>query len=217
MYLPRHFEETRAEVLHALVRQHPLATLVHVGPNGLEANHVPLHLHYVPGEPVVLRGHVARANALWREADLNVPVLAVFQGAQHYISPNWYASKADGGKVVPTWNYAVVHAKGRLQIRDDAAWVRAQMQALTTQQEAPQPHPWAVDDAPADYTARLLNAVVGLELVVDSWQGKWKVSQNQSVANQSSVHSALQADGSTPAADMAALVQGFGGQDGPGL
>jgi transcriptional regulator len=110
-----------------------------------------------------------------------------------------------------------VHAKGRLQIRDDAAWVRAQMQALTTQQEAPQPHPWAVDDAPADYTARLLNAVVGLELVVDSWQGKWKVSQNQSVANQSSVHNALQADGSAPAADMAALVQGFGGQDGPGL
>jgi transcriptional regulator len=217
MYSPRHFEETRTEVLHHLVRQHPLATLVHLGPSGLEANHVPLHLHYQPGEPVVLRGHVARANALWRDADLNVPVLAVFQGSQHYISPSWYASKADGGKVVPTWNYAVVHAKGRLHIRDDAAWVRAQMQALTTQQEAHLPHPWTVDDAPADYTERLLQAVVGLELVVDSLQGKWKVSQNQSLANQASVQKALRADGGALAADMAALVSKHGGQDGPGV
>jgi transcriptional regulator len=217
MYMPRHFEETRTEVLHQLVRLHPLATLVHLGPEGLEANHVPLHLYSEPGEPVVLRGHVARANALWREADLSVPVLAVFQGPQHYISPNWYASKAEGGKVVPTWNYAVVHAKGRLRIRDNAAWVRAQMQALTTQQEAPLSHPWTVEDAPADYTERLLQAVVGLELVVDSLQGKWKVSQNQSIANQTSVQQALQADGSAPAADMAVLVAEHGGRDGPGV
>lgn len=217
MYLPRHFEETRTEVLHQLVRQHPLATLVHLGPHGLEANHVPLQLHSEPGQPLVLRGHVARANALWRDADLSVPVLAVFQGPQHYISPNWYASKAEGGKVVPTWNYAVVHAKGLLRIRDDAAWVRAQMQALTTLQEAPLPHPWAVEDAPADYTARLLQAVVGLELVVDSLQGKWKVSQNQSVANQASVQQALQSDGGAATADMAALVQGYGGRNGPGV
>lgn len=217
MYLPRHFEETRTEVLHQLVQQHPLATLVHLGPNGLEANHVPLHLHCVLGEPVLLRGHVARANALWREADLSVSVLAVFQGPQHYISPTWYASKAEGGKVVPTWNYAVVHAKGTLRIRDDAAWVRAQMQALTTQQEASLPHPWAVDDAPADYTERLLQAVVGLELVVDSLVGKWKVSQNQSAVNQASVHHALQADGRAPAVDMAALVQDYSGRDGPGV
>jgi transcriptional regulator len=217
MYLPRHFEETRTDVLHQLLRLHPLATLVHLGPDGLEANHVPLHLHSEPGTPVVLRGHVARANALWREADLSVSVLAVFQGPQHYISPSWYASKADAGKVVPTWNYAVVHAKGRLHIRDDAAWIRAQMQALTTQQEASLPHPWAVDDAPTDYTERLLQAVVGLELVVDSLQGKWKVSQNQPVTNQASVQHALRADGGAAAADMAALVQAYGGRDGPGV
>jgi transcriptional regulator len=217
MYQPRHFEETRTDVLHQLVRQHPLATLVHLGPNGLDANHVPLQLHCEPGKPVVLRGHVARANALWREADLSVAVLAVFQGPQHYISPSWYASKAEAGKVVPTWNYAVVHAKGRLHIHDDAAWIRAQMQALTTQQEAPLPHPWAVDDAPAHYIERLLQAVVGLELVVDSLQGKWKVSQNQPVANQASVQQALQADGGVGAADMAALVQAYGGRDGPGV
>ena len=178
MYLPSHFEETRPEVLHALLRSHPLATLVTQTAQGLEANHIPLYVRLLADGSASLVGHVARANPIWRETDWSVPVLAVFQGPQHYISPGWYATKQEHGKVVPTWNYAVVHARGTLQVRDDAAWILQQMKELTAQQESAMSHPWRVEDAPADYTERLLAAVVGIEIPMVTLTGKWKVSQN---------------------------------------
>ena len=210
MYNTSQFEETRTEVLHALLRAHPLATLVTLTAEGLVANHIPLVLRTQGVARPTLVGHVARANALWRETDLAMPVLAIFQGPQHYISPGWYASKAEDGKVVPTWNYAVVHAKGTLQVHDDAAWIRTQMGELTTQQESGMAHPWGVDDAPADYTARLLGVVVGIEIPIDTLLGKWKVSQNQSEANQVTVQQGLQAAGTDGGAAMAGLVDAFG-------
>ncbi len=210
MYQPSHFEETRTEVLYALLRSHPLATLVTRTAQGMEANHIPLLLRTEGVERPALVGHVARANPLWRETDLATPVLVIFQGPQHYISPGWYASKAEHGKVVPTWNYAVVHAKGLLRVHDDANWIRQQMQDLTTQQEAPMPRPWSVEDAPRDYTDRLVSAVVGIEISLDSLVGKWKVSQNQPAANQASVQQGLHGLGTDAAATMAGLVEGFG-------
>jgi transcriptional regulator len=208
MYQTSHFVETRAEVLHALVRSHPLATLVTLSTTGLQAQHVPLLLRVNGEGRAALVGHVARANPVWKDTDLREPVLAIFQGPQHYISPGWYATKAAHGKVVPTWNYAVVHAKGVLTVHDDAAWVRRQMQGLTTQQEAPLPAPWAIDDAPRDYTDTLIAAVVGIEIVVDAWAGKWKVSQNQPAANQTTVQAGLERLGTDAAQAMASLVAG---------
>lgn len=210
MYLPSHFEETRPEVLHAVVRTHPLATLVTLTAQGLEANHIPLFLRLQADGSASLVGHVARSNPIWKETDFGVPVLAVFQGPQHYISPGWYATKQEHGKVVPTWNYAVVHARGNLQVRDDAAWIFQQMKELTAQQESPLPHPWHVEDAPAEYTERMVSAVVGIEIPIATLTGKWKVSQNQPPANQATVVQALQqiatTKATTDAAAMAALV-----------
>lgn len=206
MYQPSHFMETRPEVLHALVQNHPLATLVTLSATGLDANHIPLVLRVDATGSTSLVGHVARANPLWKEADLSVPVLAIFQGPQHYISPGWYATKAEHGKVVPTWNYAVVHAKGLLTVHDDAAWIRSQMQQITTQQEGHMPQPWAVDDAPRDYTDKMISAVVGIEIRVDTWSGKWKVSQNQPPANQATVRAGLEQQGTDAARTMAGLV-----------
>ena len=185
MYCPEPFAETRPEILRALIQRYPLATLVSMGGNGLEANHIPLYL--APGVEPVLQGHIARVNPLWRETTLDNEVLVIFQGPQHYISPSWYATKAETGKVVPTWNYAVVHAHGQLQVRDDADWVRQQMVALTAQQEKDFTLPWQVEDAPQDFTERLIGQVVGIEIPISRWMGKWKVSQNQPVCNRDSV------------------------------
>jgi transcriptional regulator len=216
MYLPSHFEETRTEVLHTLLRTHPLATLVTQTARGLEANHIPLYLRVHGDGATSLVGHVARSNPIWKETNFAVPVLAIFQGPQHYISPSWYATKQEHGKVVPTWNYAVVHARGTLQVRDDAVWIFQQMKELTAQQESTLEHPWHVEDAPADYTERMVSAVVGIEIPVTTLIGKWKVSQNQPPANQATVVQALQQIASnrdtphfiTDAAAMAALVGG---------
>ena len=185
MYCLETFSETRPEILRALIQHYPLATVVSMGGNGLEANAIPLHL--APGVEPVLQGHIARANPLWRETNPNNEVLVIFQGPQHYISPSWYATKAETGKVVPTWNYAVVHAHGPLQVRDDPDWVRQQMVALTAQQENGFTLPWQMDDAPQDFTERLIGQVVGIEIPVSRWMGKWKVSQNQPLRNRDSV------------------------------
>ena len=187
MYCPEAFAENRPEILRTLIQRYPLATLITMGSNGLEANHIPLYLLPGEGPHQVLHGHVARANPLWREAPPDGEVLVIFQGPQHYISPSWYATKAETGKVVPTWNYAVVHAYGPLQVRDDPDWVRQQMVALTAQQENGFTLPWQVDDAPRDFTERLIGQVVGIEIPISRWAGKWKVSQNQPLCNRDNV------------------------------
>jgi len=201
MYLPKHFEESRAEVLHELVRTHPLGLLVTLADAGLQANPVPFILDADPaGGPGILRAHVARANPLWRETRSDVEALVVFQGPQAYVSPSWYPSKAEHGKVVPTWNYVMVQARGTLRAIDDPAWVRAFVTRLTTRHEAVQAKPWAVADAPPDYIETTTRAIVGLEITLSALVGKWKVSQNRSAADRAGVASGLRAAGFLEAA-----------------
>jgi transcriptional regulator len=189
MYLPTHFEEHRPEVLHALLCAHPLGLLITHGSVGLQANSVPFVLDADPaGGPGILRAHVARANPLWRESSRgDGESLVVFQGAQAYISPSFYPSKAEHGKVVPTWNYIMVQARGTLRAIDDAAWLHAFVTRLTDRHEAQRAKPWAVSDAPADYIETMLRAIVGIEIVLTSLVGKWKVSQNRSPADRAGV------------------------------
>ena len=204
MYLPSHFNVTDVATLHALIRERPLATLVTLGSGGLEANHIPFVLDSSAVPFGVLRGHVARANPLWRECAPDAEVLAIFHGPESYISPSWYASKADTGRVVPTWNYATVHAHGRLRVVEDAAWLRAQLEALTGHNEQRFASPWRVADAPRDYTSGLVKAIVGIEIPIARLEGKWKVSQNQPSPNIASVIEGLRADGDNAMADLVA-------------
>lgn len=206
MYLPKHFEETRVPVLHALIRAHPLGALVTHGPSGLEANHIPFEIDPEPAPFGTLRGHVARANPVWREGTGDA--LVIFQGPQTYVSPSWYPSKQDGGKVVPTWNYAVVHAYGSLRTIDDRAWLRAFVEKLTDRHEAGRAEPWQVSDAPADYVDKLVSAIVGIEVPLARLVGKWKASQNRAAADRAGVAAGLEAEGGDAGHAMASLVRG---------
>ena len=193
MYLPEHFRESRIDVLHAFVEQHPLATLVSNTAQGLTANHLPLLWQVADDGSRRLRGHVARGNPLWRQVERAAPVLAIFTGAQHYISPSWYPSKREDGRVVPTWNYATVHVHGTIQFIDDAAWLRAFVETLTDTHEPHTGERWRVSDAPATYLEGMLRAIVGLEIHVSQIEGKFKASQNRSEADRAGVASALTA------------------------
>jgi transcriptional regulator len=204
MYLPSHFEETRLPVLHALMRSHPLGLLVTQNATALEANPIPFLVDSGRGPNGTLRGHVARANPLWREARSDVDALVVFQGPQAYISPSWYASKAESGKVVPTWNYIMVQVRGRLKVQDDVAWLRQLVGELTERHEAPQATPWQVADAPDDYIATMLRAIVGIEIEIASLGGKWKVSQNRPAADRDGV---VQGLSTRPGSDAVAIAQ----------
>ena len=192
MYDAEAFREVRVDVLHALIKAHPLATLVVTTEAGLEANHIPLLIDPAPGPFGTLRGHVARANPVWRTFNADTEALAVFQGPQGYITPSWYPSKAQHGKVVPTWNYAVVHAHGPLKIHEDAEWLRALVTRLTESQESPRVKPWHVSDAPGDYIDTMLKAIVGIEIPVSRLQGKWKMSQNRLPQDRDGVVGALE-------------------------
>lgn len=207
MYIPKQFEEMSVDLMHELIRAHPLATLVSHSASGLNANHIPLHLLASPSPYGTLQGHIARANPLLGEIADGIETLAIFHGPDAYISPSWYASKKETGKVVPTWNYAVVHAYGYLRVVDNAAWLRAQLDALTDANEAPLREPWTVSDAPPEYIERMMAAIVGVELVITKLLGKWKVSQNQPTQNQASVISALRESGLPQSGAMAALVE----------
>ncbi len=211
MYNPSHFAESRPDVLGALMAAHPLATLVTLSQGQLVANYVPLLLRRDETPFGTLIGHVARANPVWSAIDLGVDALACFQGPQRYISPSLYASKAEHGKVVPTWNYVVVQASGPLTVHDDADWIHAQVSALTQHLESDREKPWAVDDAPRAYTDTMIRALVGISIPVVTIAGKWKVSQNQPPANRDSV--AQQLGQSSLDADqvMADLVRGTAG------
>lgn len=209
MYLPKHFEQTDADAMARLLAAHPLATLVWPAAGGLTAEHLPLMLERgaADGEHGTLRGHVARANPVWREA-AGAAVLVAFQGEQAYVTPSWYPSKAATGKVVPTWNYAVVHVHGQLRVIDDASWLRDLVGRLTDTHEAPRAKRWQVDDAPADYIDTMLGAIIGIEIPIQRWQGKWKISQNRSAADRAGVVEGLEAMHSDEATAMARLVRG---------
>ena len=201
MYLPKHFEQHDRNALIALMRERPLATLIVPGEDGTPcADLIPLEFHPHEGPHGTLRGHVARANLLWRRA--GAQALAVFTGPEAYVSPGWYASKREHGKVVPTWNYTMVQARGTLRAIDDAPWLRALVGRLTDQHEAAQPAPWQVSDAPDDYVQQMLRAIVGIEIALSTLVGKWKTSQNRSAADREGVAHGLA--GAQP--EMAALV-----------
>ncbi|WAR46082.1 FMN-binding negative transcriptional regulator [Methylomonas rapida] len=205
MYIPKHFEEPRIDVMQTLIRDYPLATLVASSASGLNANHIPLHWVEEGGSPYgSLRGHIARSNPLWTDSDPQTEVLAVFQAENAYISPSWYATKHQAGKVVPTWNYVVVHAYGTLRLIDDPIWIRQQLESMTQEFEAGLPEPWSVADAPADFTERLITQIIGIEISVSRLQGKWKVSQNQPPENQNSVIEALRESGQSAMASLVA-------------
>jgi transcriptional regulator len=179
VYLPQHFAMTDVAAMHQLIRECPLATLVTLGSEGLTANHIPCILDPKWGEHGRLLAHVARNNAVWHDHDPDQEALVVFQSLDAYITPNWYQTKRETHEVVPTWNYTVVHAYGRIIVHDDAKWVRGQAGMLTRQQEAPQPTPWKMADAPPDYTAANLAQIVGLEIPITRLIGKFKASQNR--------------------------------------
>jgi len=213
MYIAKHFEESRVEVMHELIRARPLASLVTLSSGGLNANHIPLYLADSPapydslGSLGSLRGHVARANPMLEDLKEERESLAIFHGPDTYITPSWYPTKQETGKVVPTWNYAVVHAYGVLRVVDDADWLRAQLEALTAHNEAAFPKPWGVSDAPEEHITRLMGAIIGIEMVITRLLGKWKVSQNQPAQNQAGVVAGLKASSAPDAPAMAALVE----------
>ena len=200
MYLPKHFEVTDTAALQALVQARPLATWVTVVDGEPVVNHVPFRLDTTRGEHGTLVGHVARANPVWQRPG---PSVLVFQGADGYVSPSWYPSKREHGKVVPTWNYAVVHAHGTPRIVDDAEGLLAIVSSLTDTHETPRTAPWKVSDAPDDYVAQMLRAIVGIEIPVQRWVGKFKLSQNQPAANRAGVLQGLrQQDTASALADQ---------------
>ncbi len=207
MYVPGHFEESRVEVLHQLMRAEPFAMLVTMGASGLNANHLPFELDPAPAPFGTLRGHVSRANEVWRTSDPAIDALVVFQGPQRYITPAWYPTKAETGKVVPTWNYVVVHAYGAPRFIDDPAWLRAHVGRLSAIHEAGRERPWQVSDAPEDYVAAQVRGIVGFELPITRLSGKWKVSQNRGEADRAGVATGLRADADPASAVMADLVE----------
>jgi transcriptional regulator len=211
MYVPSHFEETRPEVLYQLIREHSLAALVTLGSEGLNANHIPLELDFGPVPFGTLRGHVARGNPVWRDFSRDVEALAVFQGPQAYISPSWYQTKRETGKVVPTYNYIVVHAYGPMRIIEDRAWLRGLVERLTNRYEAGRAEPWKVTDAPADFVEQMLGAIIGIEIPLTRLVGKWKVSQNRPSADRDGVVTGLREMNDNDAQAMSALVKKVAG------
>lgn len=208
MFRPPPFREDRREILHAAIRAYPLATLVTCGAAGLTGNLVPFALAVDADGRDVLRAHLARANGQLADLRCGAETLVIFQGPQAYVSPAWYPTKREHGRVVPTWNYVVVQARGRGIVRDDTAWLRAQLDALTTAQEADRDAPWQVDDAPAAFVAGQLPGIVGVEIPIDRLEGKWKASQNQPAANRAGVVAGLRRD--DPASPMARVVEEAG-------
>jgi transcriptional regulator len=202
MYQPQHFREDDPAVQHALIRAHPLGLLVTTGSAGLEANLIPFVLDGAAGDHGTLLGHLARPNPQWRQLDPAMEALVVFQGAEAYITPSWYAVKAETGKVVPTWNYAVVQVHGRVRVTEDAGWLRAQIEALANHQEGARARPWHVSDAPAPYVEAQIRGIVGIEIAVTRIEGKWKASQNRPAQDHPGIVAGLAAEGAAAMAEM---------------
>ncbi len=204
MYLPSAFREERPEVLHASIRAHPLATLITAGSEGLIANLVPFIL-VDAGEKGTLRAHIAKANDQLNALAAGNEALVVFHGPQTYITPSWYASKIEHGRVVPTWNYVVVQVRGTPRVIDDAQWIRTQIGALTSSQESRRAEPWDVSDAPEAFIEGQLRAIIGVEIPIRTIEGKWKVSQNRTAADRHGVCAGLREEGISE--EMARLVE----------
>lgn len=210
MYQPPHFIETDRDVLHALIRAHPLGLLISATPDGPIADSIPMLLDAADGEQGRLRAHVARANPHWKiiRDNAEMPVLVVFQGADSYITPSWYETKRETGKVVPTWNYTMVQVRGKARAIEDTAWLGQQIRDLTGKHEAGRAEPWAVEDAPERYIEAQLRGIVGIEIDISEIHGKWKVSQNRPEADRIGVAEGLAEVGGN--AEMTTLVRRYG-------
>lgn len=195
MYIPAHFAETRPEELARIIREHPLGMLVTQGSAGLDADHIPFEFDADAGTHGVLTAHVARANPLWQRCPTGSSVMAVFRGAEAYISPNWYPSKHETHRQVPTWNYEVVHAHGTLTIHDDERFVRSIVARLTRRHEAAEPKPWKMGDSAPEYIDSMLRNIVGIEIAISSLVGKVKLSQNREVRDRLNAADTLAARG----------------------
>lgn len=211
MYLQSQFEETRVDVLHELVRAHPLAAFVAVVDGEITVEHMPFLLSAEAAPYGVLRSHIPRGNPVRHALTGELEAVAIFQGPEAYVTPSWYPSKREHGRVVPTWNYAVVHARGCPRIVDDAGWLRDHLTALTDSQESGETSPWKVSDAPEEFTERMIARLVGVEMPIESMTGKWKVSQNRPENDRKGVADGLAQDKGN--AEMASLVRRFGGLD----
>ena len=206
MYLPKDFKEERVPMIHEAIRQVRLGTLITPGPDGMEASHIPMLVDPEPAPFGTLKGHIARANPQWRRATAGVQALAIFLGPDAYITPAWYETKRQSGKVVPTWNYVAIHAYGPLAFYDDADRLLALVTELTETHEAGRAQPWAVSDAPKDYVAGMLKAIVGFELPIVRLEGKWKMSQNRPAADRAGTIAGLTAEGDAKEVAVAEIV-----------
>jgi transcriptional regulator len=210
MYEPPLHRQTDRVAIHALIRRSPLGLLVTSGAQGLIANAIPFLLDTNRGEFGMLQAHMARANGQWRDLQPDGDALVVFQGEDHYISPSWYETKRETGKVVPTWNYLMVQARGRARAIEDPVWLRRQIEALTQAHEASRAAPWAVSDAPEDFVVAQARQIVGVEIEIAALSGKWKASQNRNVADRAGVAEGLAGEGDAEAAAMARIVRDSG-------
>ena len=207
MYLPPYHVETDVAVMQALIQAHPLGTWVTSGADGLAANHIPFILDRTRGTHGTLRAHVARANPIWRTLSGGANSLVIFQGPQSYITPSWYPGKQIDGKVVPTWNYTVVHARGVANAIEDPVWIYQLITDLTRANESSNPQPWQVSDAPANFIEQMAKAIVGIEIALTGMEGKWKLSQDETLADRQGTIAGLASQRNTNATDLARLVQ----------
>ncbi len=208
MYEHPLFIENRIDVLANAIGTYSLATLVHVIDSVPHADHLPMILDENAEGNRVLAAHVARANPLWKQVDQTSMSLAIFQGAQQYISPEWYPSKKQHGKVVPTWNYIVVHVTGRIAVKKNIDWLHAHLEKLTSHQESDRQNPWKISDAPEEYMRRQMRGIVGIEMTIANISGKWKLSQNRTPEDREGVIAGLQGEESENARIMAGLIPG---------
>ena len=195
MYIPAHFLIQNPQDLHTILRDHPLGALVTSGPDGLDANHIPFEFDPSQGPHGLLTAHVARANPVWQQCQDGADVLVIFRGNESYISPNWYPSKHETHRQVPTWNYEVVHVHGRLTVMDEEKFVRRVVARLTREHEASEPRPWKMGDSPPEYIAHMLKAVVGIQVEIQRIEGKAKLSQNREARDRLNAADTLLAKG----------------------
>ena len=207
MYLPKQFAETETRVLHDLMRERPFATLVVMTSEGLSVDHIPLLVDETVEPCGVLRGHVARANPIVQAGLLDTDAVAIFHGPNHYVTPSWYATKQETGKVVPTWNYVVVHAYGRPQFIEDESWLRLLVNQLTQQHEAHRDPSWAVSDAPEEFVTTQLRGIVGIEMPIARLVGKWKLGQNRPAVDRAAVIEGLRCEGDASAEALAEFTE----------
>jgi transcriptional regulator len=210
MHIQKHFAETRVPVLHELIRAWPLAAFVVVDGGEIVVNHMPMVIDPRDSEPGILKGHIPRANDIWKVLDGKQKAVAVFNGPQAYVTPSWYPSKAEHGKVVPTWNYVVAHAHGCPRPIEDTEWLLDHLHEMTSMQESVREHPWKISDAPASYMDKMVRNIIGIEMPISHLEGKWKVSQNRPEADRLAVAKGLRDRGDANSLAMAALVLGEG-------